>query len=81
MSRNRIGETKAETKPVGTRLPVELEQRAQRVAAELSKQARGVPVTLSAALHLIIERGLDAMEIEVGIAKATKPAKLKATAA
>jgi hypothetical protein len=66
------------TKIVGTRLPTELEQRAQGVARELSRRASGVPVTLSAAMNIIIAKGLDTIEPELGIE--AKPAKAKRTA-
>lgn len=68
-----------DTRIVGTRLPVEIDQRAQAVAKELSRRASGVPVTLSAVLHLAISRGLDAIEPEIGLTpkatKSSKPAK------
>lgn len=66
------------TKIVGTRLPVELEARAQQVARELSRLARGAPITLSAAMNIIVAKGLDTLEPELGIdrkAKSTKSAK------
>jgi hypothetical protein len=71
-----------DTRIVGTRLPVEIDLRAQTVAKELSRRASGVPVTLSAVLHLAISRGLDAIEPELGLtsksAKASKSAKSSA---
>lgn len=57
------------TKIVGTRLPVELEARAQCVAKELSRLARGAPITLSAAMNIIIAKGLDTIEPELGIVR------------
>ncbi len=69
------------TKIVGTRLPTELEQRAQGVARELSRLGHGVPVTLSAAMNIIIAKGLETIEPELGIDRKTKPSKPKSTAA
>ncbi len=62
-----------DTKIVGTRLPTELEQRAQAVAKELSRRASGVPITLSAAMALIVAKGLDTIERELRlVAKSSK---------
>ncbi len=69
------------TKIIGSRYPVALEQRVLVVAKELSTRASGVPVTLSAAMNIIVARGLDSFEVEFGIAKAKSPRPTKSTKA
>jgi hypothetical protein len=54
--------------PVPIRLGEELLARLDRVTAEMSKRAAGADVPRSSAIRLALERGLDALEAELGLA-------------
>jgi hypothetical protein len=67
-----------DSKVTACRLSTSVEQRVQAVAAELSRRAIGAPVTISVAIGLLVSRGLDALEPELGIS--SKPAAKKSKA-
>lgn len=60
-------------------LPVRLEddtiERLDRLAAALTQRAAGVKVSRSSAMRVTIERGLDALEAELGIGEKSKRKK------
>jgi hypothetical protein len=61
---------------VGARMPPELQQRVAAVANELSRRASyGVTVSLSGAVNVLVQRGLEMVEQELGLvpAKQSKP--------
>ena len=69
-------------KLIGTRFPLEMEKRIQAVTSELTRRAAGVPVTMSGMIHLLVGRGLESIESELGLpAKASKPTKSSSTRA
>jgi hypothetical protein len=49
------------------RFTAETLERARRIAAELSRRAMGVEVTLVAVLRMCVERGVVAIEEELGL--------------
>lgn len=54
------------------RLSAELSSRVDRVSEELCRRAAGLPCSRSAALRLLVTRGLDVVERELGLATAKK---------
>jgi hypothetical protein len=63
------------TKVTGIRVSSDVDQRVQAVAAELSRRAAGVPITITAAMTKVILSGLDALEAELGLKPAAKKTK------
>lgn len=56
-----------DSKIVACRLAIDVEQRVQAVAAELSRRAVGAPVTVSVAMGIIVQRGLAQLEPELSL--------------
>ncbi len=55
--------------PTSVRLDDDLSSRLDRIAEALTRRAAGVSVGRSRALKLAIERGIDALEEELGLRK------------
>lgn len=60
-------ERKSAERTIGVKYPVELDQRIQRVTAQLAKNGGGLPVPISFVMIQIAMRGLDKYEAELGI--------------
>lgn len=60
-------------RPIPVRLEDSLIERLDAVVGVLSHRAAGAPIHRSAVLRMAVERGLESLESEVGIA--TKPKK------
>ncbi len=62
-----------EAKVMSCRVSLDDEKRVHAVAAELTKRAKGAPITTSAVMGILVLRSLDALEQELGLAsKQTK---------
>jgi hypothetical protein len=55
-------------KPIPIRLEDELLERVDRVAEALKARAAGAPVPRAAAMRVAMERGLNSLEVELGLA-------------
>lgn len=54
-------------RPIPIRLEDDLVERIDRVAEALKARASGAPVPRAVAMRVAMERGLDALEVELGI--------------
>lgn len=64
------------TKIIGARVRPEIEERVAKVTQELGRRSLGATITVSNALGIVIERGLDSIERELRLTpKAAKPDK------
>lgn len=56
-----------QTTVVSVRLDPEIVERIQAVAAELKRRAAGAPIAMTVPIRMALERGLPALEREIGI--------------
>jgi hypothetical protein len=63
--------------PVSVRLEETMVQRLDAVAQAMSKRAAGAAVKRGTALRAAVERGMEALEAELGIARRPKPKRSK----
>jgi hypothetical protein len=66
------------TKIISARVRPEIEERASRVTQELARRSLGATITVSNALGVIIEKGLDVVEPELGISPKSAAKKTRA---